>query len=129
MPKGGCSKTPQPEDFSLSNDMVEKQTGKKVACLVLLPSCSATALEPDILKPWQCFMGQEVAKGCDPQSQTCVGTACRWALLYPLVAATDPARLSSGAGARFGRPSSASPVRFEGFLQSAAEGASVAAIS
>uniref|UniRef100_A0A8V0Y367 Ankyrin repeat domain-containing protein 11 n=1 Tax=Gallus gallus TaxID=9031 RepID=A0A8V0Y367_CHICK len=29
MPKGGCSKTPQPEDFSLSNDMVEKQTGKK----------------------------------------------------------------------------------------------------
>lgn len=37
MPKGGCSKTPQPEDFSLSNDMVEKQTGKKVACLVHLP--------------------------------------------------------------------------------------------
>lgn len=30
MPKGGCSKTPQQEDFSLSNDMVEKQTGKKV---------------------------------------------------------------------------------------------------
>ncbi|XP_044283751.1 ankyrin repeat domain-containing protein 11 isoform X1 [Varanus komodoensis] len=29
MPKGGCSKTPQLEDFSLSNDMVEKQTGKK----------------------------------------------------------------------------------------------------
>ncbi|XP_053126458.1 ankyrin repeat domain-containing protein 11 isoform X2 [Hemicordylus capensis] len=29
MPKGGCSKTPQSEDFSLSNDMVEKQTGKK----------------------------------------------------------------------------------------------------
>ncbi|KAM4614447.1 ankyrin repeat domain-containing protein 11 [Discoglossus pictus] len=29
MPKGGCSKTPQPEDFSLSYDMVEKQTGKK----------------------------------------------------------------------------------------------------
>ncbi|XP_049720028.1 ankyrin repeat domain-containing protein 11 isoform X2 [Elephas maximus indicus] len=29
MPKGGCSKTPQPEEFSLSNDMVEKQTGKK----------------------------------------------------------------------------------------------------
>ncbi|XP_073911568.1 ankyrin repeat domain-containing protein 11 isoform X4 [Castor canadensis] len=29
MPKGGCSKTPQQEDFSLSNDMVEKQTGKK----------------------------------------------------------------------------------------------------
>lgn len=30
MPKSGCSKTPQQEDFSLSNDMVEKQTGKKV---------------------------------------------------------------------------------------------------
>lgn len=30
MPKGGCSKTPQQEEFSLSNDMVEKQTGKKV---------------------------------------------------------------------------------------------------
>lgn len=30
MPKGGCSRTPQHEDFSLSNDMVEKQTGKKV---------------------------------------------------------------------------------------------------
>nr|XP_048673140.1 ankyrin repeat domain-containing protein 11 isoform X1 [Caretta caretta] len=29
MPKGGCSKTPQSDDFSLSNDMVEKQTGKK----------------------------------------------------------------------------------------------------
>ncbi|XP_074865354.1 ankyrin repeat domain-containing protein 11 isoform X3 [Carettochelys insculpta] len=29
MPKGGCSKTPQSEDFALSNDMVEKQTGKK----------------------------------------------------------------------------------------------------
>ncbi|XP_036087446.1 ankyrin repeat domain-containing protein 11 isoform X2 [Rousettus aegyptiacus] len=29
MPKGGCSKTPQQEEFSLSNDMVEKQTGKK----------------------------------------------------------------------------------------------------
>ncbi|XP_039082690.1 ankyrin repeat domain-containing protein 11 isoform X3 [Hyaena hyaena] len=29
MPKGGCSRTPQHEDFSLSNDMVEKQTGKK----------------------------------------------------------------------------------------------------
>lgn len=38
MPKGGCSKTPQPEDFSLSNDMVEKQTGKKVASSVHLPS-------------------------------------------------------------------------------------------
>nr|XP_045011956.1 ankyrin repeat domain-containing protein 11 isoform X3 [Jaculus jaculus] len=30
MPKGGCSKTPQQEEFSLSNDMVEKQTGKKM---------------------------------------------------------------------------------------------------
>ncbi|XP_070617860.1 ankyrin repeat domain-containing protein 11 isoform X2 [Erythrolamprus reginae] len=29
MPKGACSKTPQPDDFSLSNNMVEKQTGKK----------------------------------------------------------------------------------------------------
>ncbi|XP_068941638.1 ankyrin repeat domain-containing protein 11 isoform X1 [Petaurus breviceps papuanus] len=29
MPKGGCSKAPQLDDFSLSNDMVEKQTGKK----------------------------------------------------------------------------------------------------
>ncbi|XP_029781936.1 ankyrin repeat domain-containing protein 11 isoform X3 [Suricata suricatta] len=29
MPKGGCSRTPQHEDFSLSSDMVEKQTGKK----------------------------------------------------------------------------------------------------
>ncbi|XP_058011062.1 ankyrin repeat domain-containing protein 11 [Ahaetulla prasina] len=29
MPKGGCSKTPQSDDFSLSNNMVEKQTGKK----------------------------------------------------------------------------------------------------
>ncbi|XP_046537495.1 ankyrin repeat domain-containing protein 11 isoform X2 [Equus quagga] len=29
MPKGGCSKTPQQEEFPLSNDMVEKQTGKK----------------------------------------------------------------------------------------------------
>ncbi|XP_075045155.1 ankyrin repeat domain-containing protein 11 [Mixophyes fleayi] len=28
MPKGGCSKTPQPEEF-ISYDMVEKQTGKK----------------------------------------------------------------------------------------------------
>ncbi|XP_025776645.1 ankyrin repeat domain-containing protein 11 [Puma concolor] len=34
MPKGGCSRTPQHEDFSLSNDMVEKQTGKKVRCNV-----------------------------------------------------------------------------------------------
>lgn len=75
MPKGGCSKTPQPEDFSLSNDMVEKQTGKKVACLVLWPSSSAAALEPDVLKPRQRFMGQVVAKGCDLRSQTCVGTA------------------------------------------------------
>ncbi|XP_058530012.1 ankyrin repeat domain-containing protein 11 [Ochotona princeps] len=29
MPKSGCSRTPQQDDFSLSNDMVEKQTGKK----------------------------------------------------------------------------------------------------
>ncbi|XP_006860164.1 PREDICTED: ankyrin repeat domain-containing protein 11 [Chrysochloris asiatica] len=29
MPKGGCSKTPQAEESPLSNDMVEKQTGKK----------------------------------------------------------------------------------------------------
>ncbi|XP_026519574.1 ankyrin repeat domain-containing protein 11-like isoform X1 [Terrapene carolina triunguis] len=29
MPKGGCSRTPQSDDFSLRNDMVEKQTGKK----------------------------------------------------------------------------------------------------
>ncbi|XP_075852009.1 ankyrin repeat domain-containing protein 11 isoform X2 [Microcebus murinus] len=29
MPRGGCSKTPQQEEFPLSNDMVEKQTGKK----------------------------------------------------------------------------------------------------
>ncbi|KAM6223298.1 ankyrin repeat domain-containing protein 11 [Rhynchocyon petersi] len=29
MPKGGCCKTPQPDDFAFSNDMVEKQTGKK----------------------------------------------------------------------------------------------------
>ncbi|XP_062964980.1 ankyrin repeat domain-containing protein 11 isoform X3 [Cynocephalus volans] len=29
MPKGGCPKTPQQEEFPLSNDMVEKQTGKK----------------------------------------------------------------------------------------------------
>ncbi|XP_027629266.1 ankyrin repeat domain-containing protein 11 isoform X3 [Tupaia chinensis] len=29
MPKGGCSKTPQQEESPLSNDMVEKQTGKK----------------------------------------------------------------------------------------------------
>ncbi|XP_066569866.1 ankyrin repeat domain-containing protein 11 isoform X2 [Amia ocellicauda] len=29
MPKGGGSKTPQPEDFPLNTDMVEKQTGKK----------------------------------------------------------------------------------------------------
>lgn len=33
MPKGGCSKTPQSDDFSLSNNMVEKQTGKKVTSL------------------------------------------------------------------------------------------------
>lgn len=46
MPKGGCSKTPQPEDFSLSNDMVEKQTGKKVvsASLGCLQSCCPLAL-------------------------------------------------------------------------------------
>lgn len=30
MPKGGCSRTPQPEDRSLGSDMVEKQTGRKV---------------------------------------------------------------------------------------------------
>ncbi|XP_062923114.1 ankyrin repeat domain-containing protein 11 isoform X1 [Mobula hypostoma] len=29
MPKGGCSKTPQSEDYPLSIDMVEKQSGKK----------------------------------------------------------------------------------------------------
>ncbi|MEE6499803.1 hypothetical protein FKM82_003587 [Ascaphus truei] len=29
MPKGGCSKAPQPGEFALSYDMVEKQTGKK----------------------------------------------------------------------------------------------------
>ncbi|XP_032709645.1 ankyrin repeat domain-containing protein 11 isoform X1 [Lontra canadensis] len=29
MPKGGCSRTPQHEDCSLSSDMVEKQTGRK----------------------------------------------------------------------------------------------------
>ncbi|XP_032179819.1 ankyrin repeat domain-containing protein 11 isoform X9 [Mustela erminea] len=29
MPKGGCSRTPQPEDRSLGSDMVEKQTGRK----------------------------------------------------------------------------------------------------
>lgn len=43
MPKGGCSRTPQHEDFSLSNDMVEKQTGKKVTpelpSSLLAPQC------------------------------------------------------------------------------------------
>lgn len=29
MPKGGCSRTPQQEDFALRSDMVEKQPGKK----------------------------------------------------------------------------------------------------
>ncbi|XP_060040979.1 ankyrin repeat domain-containing protein 11 isoform X3 [Erinaceus europaeus] len=29
MPKGGCSRTPQSEECSVSNDMVEKQTGRK----------------------------------------------------------------------------------------------------
>lgn len=29
MPKGGCSRTPQQEERSLSSDMVEKQPGKK----------------------------------------------------------------------------------------------------
>ncbi|XP_010625857.1 ankyrin repeat domain-containing protein 11 isoform X1 [Fukomys damarensis] len=37
MPKSGCSKTPQQEDFPLSNDMVEKQTGKKDKDKVSLP--------------------------------------------------------------------------------------------
>ncbi|KAG8144230.1 hypothetical protein E2320_001324 [Naja naja] len=36
MPKGGCSKTPQSDDFSLSNNMVEKQTGKKTCTNGLL---------------------------------------------------------------------------------------------
>lgn len=51
MPKGGCSKTPQQEEFSLSNDMVEKQTGKKVTFgLVLLFSSSLPpALPPPSL--------------------------------------------------------------------------------
>ena len=31
MPKGGCSRTPQQEERSLSSDMVEKQPGKKVS--------------------------------------------------------------------------------------------------
>lgn len=39
MPKGGCSRTPQHEDFSLSNDMVEKQTGKKVTSELPSPCC------------------------------------------------------------------------------------------
>lgn len=48
MPKGGCSKTPQQEEFSLSNDMVEKQTGKKVTLgLALLFSSSL----PPVLPP------------------------------------------------------------------------------
>lgn len=42
MPKSGCSRTPQQDDFPLSNDMVEKQTGKKV----LLPPCSAACAMP-----------------------------------------------------------------------------------
>ena len=29
MPKGGCSRTPQQEERSVSSDMVEKQPGKK----------------------------------------------------------------------------------------------------
>lgn len=48
MPKGGCSKTPQPEDFSLSNDMVEKQTGKKVAWFVCCFPLGALLLVPTI---------------------------------------------------------------------------------
>lgn len=34
MPKGGCSRTPQQEERSLSSDMVEKQPGKKVSSRV-----------------------------------------------------------------------------------------------
>lgn len=43
MPKSGCSKTPQQEEFSLSNDMVEKQTGKKV-----IPCFSSPLLPPPL---------------------------------------------------------------------------------
>lgn len=60
MPKGGCSKTPQSEDFSLSNDMVEKQTGKKVTPAFLWGCCS---LSLESLKPWHCLAWQEVALG------------------------------------------------------------------
>lgn len=70
MPKGGCSKTPQPEDFSLSNDMVEKQTGKKVLCLVHSPSFMDAV--SDAFKPSQYFMCQEAAAGCYHESNLCL---------------------------------------------------------
>lgn len=49
MPKGGCSRTPQQEERSLSSDMVEKQPGKKVSSYICAgsdpgvarPGCSA----------------------------------------------------------------------------------------
>ena len=44
MPKGGCSRTPQQEERSLSSDMVEKQPGKKVS------SCVCAGLDPGVAR-------------------------------------------------------------------------------
>lgn len=44
MPKGGCSRTPQQEERSLSSDMVEKQPGKKVS------SCIRAGLDPGVAR-------------------------------------------------------------------------------
>lgn len=50
MPKGGCSKTPQSEDFSLSNDMVEKQTGKKVSVWATCLPLGMLLFEPGVFE-------------------------------------------------------------------------------
>lgn len=63
MPKGGCSRTPQQEECPLSNDMVEKQTGRKVGlcprlqcvwgCLLLGPThCVCLCVVLTVRPPW-----------------------------------------------------------------------------
>lgn len=46
MPKGGCSRTPQQEERSLSSDMVEKQPGKKVSSRICTGSDPGVAHLP-----------------------------------------------------------------------------------
>lgn len=71
MPKGGCSRTPQQEERSLSSDMVEKQPGKKVSSRIRTGSDPGVARLP----AWAALLVPSAGRWCRAPSGASVGGA------------------------------------------------------